>query len=608
MKYLSAMYIRKHLVLLNPMLGPFAAKLHLGRVLVLLTVMGFTQCKQKVNLPAADANNGGLFLPENFEALVVVDSLPGRARHIAVNENGDIYVKARFGGPDSSVIALRDSTGDGKADLITTFGGADKEMGYGTAVRVHNGYLYFTSELTVYRYKLTPGKLVPEGEMEVILKDDHPHGMHEHIAKPIAFDNKGNMYVPFGAPSNCCQQTNRTPNSPGIYPCPLLEDHGGVWRFDANKTGQTQKDGTKYATGLRSVVGMDWNPGDQSLYLVQHGRDDLLSLWSNKYTPWQSAVLPSEEFFKVNEGMDGGWPYFYYDHMQKKKVINPEYDGNQELIGKEQNLEKPIMGFPGHWAPNDVLFYQGNQFPERYKKGAFIAFHGSTNRAPYPQSSYFICFVPFENGAPTDNWEVFADGFAGVDPILNVSDAVYRPMGIAAGPDGSLYIAETEKGKIWRVMYKGDKNNFGDAQLAGMEKRKSLSHIRTPHQVNDNMEKEVVAAGEKIYVRHCATCHQGNGLGDSQRFPPLAASEWVLGDSKKLIKVVLNGLEGPIEVKGQPYNNVMPQHSFLRDEDVARVLTYIRQSFGNKASTIQPEEVAKVRRALNVRTTSLSEN
>lgn len=573
----------------------------------LLLVLCFTQCKEKIKLPLASPENGGLFLPGNFEAVVVADSLEGKARHIAVNDNGDIYVKARYGGTDSSVIALRDTNQDGRADILKRFGGIGKERGYGTAVRIHNGYLYFSSELVVYRYKLTPGKLVPENKMEVILTDDHAHGMHEHIAKPLSFDDQGNMYVPFGAPSNACQESNRTPNSPGIYPCLLLEDHGGIWRFSADKPNQTQKDGTKYATGLRSIVAMDWNQEDKSLYVLNHGRDDLLRLWAHKYTPWQSAVLPSEEFFKVREGMDGGWPYFYYDQMQKKKVINPEYEGQASLSGKEKNLEQPIFGFPGHWAPNDVFFYTGNQFPERYKKGAFVAFHGSTNRAPYPQSSYFIGFIPFENGKPTGAWEVFADGFAGVDPIVNVSDAHYRPMGIAMGPDGSLYIAETEKGKIWRIMYTGEKDNFGEEQLAQMEKRKSLSHIRTPDEVNDNLDKGIVVAGEKIYNTYCGACHQRNGLGDNSRFPPLADSEWVIGDKKRLIEVVLKGLEGPIEVKGQSYNNVMPQHSFLKNEDVAQVLTYIRQNFGNTANAVSPEEVNEVRSTLQVPNTAIIE-
>lgn len=575
--------------------------------LALLAAVGFIPHHDTTtNLPARTTANGGLFLPDGFEATVVVDSLPGRARHLAVNENGDIYVKARFArDKDESVIALRDTNGDGRADIIKRFGGNARERAYGTAMRIHNGYLYFSSELIVYRYKLTPGKLVPEGPQEIILTDDHAHGMHEHIAKPVAFDNKGNMYVPFGAASNACQEKNRIPNSPGMSPCAMLEDHGGIWQFDANKLGQTQKDGKRYATGLRSIVALDWNPTDQTLYTLQHGRDDLLMLWAGVFSPWQSAVLPSEEFLRVKEGMDAGWPYYYYDQMQKKKVLNPEYGGDGKKEEKGAQYEQPIIGFPGHWAPNDLMFYQGvnakNGFPAHYKNGAFIAFHGSTNRAPYPQAGYFIAFVPDKNGSPSSNWEVFADGFAGVDPVVNVSDAVYRPMGIAMGPDGSLYLAETEKGKIWKVTYKGDKSKFGSAQLAQMAKRKTMSNIRTPDVVTDNLDKDKPVLGSKVYAVYCAACHQRNGRGDSQRFPPLAESEWVLGDKTRLIEVLLKGLEGPIEVKGQSYNNVMPQHDFLKDEDIAEVLTFVRQSFGNSASAISVDEVKTVRKSIKAK-------
>lgn len=552
-------------------------------------------CGEIRELPKADPGNGGLFLPENFGAIVVVDSLKGRARQIAVNSNGDIYVKSRFSEPDGRNVVLRDTTGDGKADILEAFGKYEKEESYGTAMRIHNGYLYFSSELTVYRYKLTPGKLLPENELEEIVIDDHTHGMHEHIAKPISFDDKGYMYVPYGAPSNACQEINRTPSVPGIDPCPQLEQHGGVWRFDANKKGQTQKDGFEFATGIRSVVAMDWNTFDKTLYIVVHGRDDLLRLWASLFTPWQSAVLPAEEFIKVTEGTDFGWPYCYYDQIQEKKVLAPEYGGDGNSVGRCAEFEKPLIGFPGHWAPNDLLFYTGDQFPKRYKHGAFVAFHGSTNRAPYPQAGYFIGFVPFDNGKPTGQWEVFADGFAGVDPIVNVSDAVYRPMGLAMGPDGSLYISDTEKGKIWRIMFTGDKENFNAEQLANMEKRKSLSHIRTPDKINDNLEKDLVAGGEKVFSTYCAACHQKDGRGASGRFPPLAGTDWVTGDKNRLINIVLNGLEGSIVVNGETYINAMPQHSFLNDHEVANVLTYIRQNFGNKASEVTPEEVGKMR-------------
>jgi glucose/arabinose dehydrogenase/cytochrome c5 len=574
-------------------MNPSRFKLYLAASLLL--AVGFTSGP---DLSPSNSFNAGLFLPEGFVAQVVVDSLPGRARHLAVNDNGDIYVKARFANKNESVIALRDTNGDGRADIIKTFGGMERERAYGTGMRINNGYLYFSSELIVYRYKLSPGKLVPEGDQEVVLTDDHPHGMHEHIAKPLTFDKKGNMYVAFGAPSNACQVINRTPGSPGIDPCTLLDDHGGIWRFDANKIGQTQKDGYRYATGLRSVVGMDWNMQDDHLYAVVHGRDDLLRLWPQVYSPWQSAVLPSEEFIRLNDGTDAGWPYCYYDQIQGKKLLAPEYGGDGKIEGRCGQFEKPLIGFPGHWAPNDILFYEGKQFPTHYQNGSFIAFHGSTNRAPYPQASYIIGFVPFKNGNPSGEYEIFADGFAGVDPIVNTSDAKYRPMGIAMGPDGSLYIAETEKGKIWKITYKGNKSRFGKTALAKMEARKSLSHIRTPDVISDNLDKDVPVAGAKVYQVYCSACHQRNGMGDKQRFPPLGDSDWVTGDKQRLIELVLKGMEGPIEVKGQSYNNTMPQHGFLNDEEIAEVLTHIRSNFGNKSSAVLKEEVTKVRSSI----------
>jgi glucose/arabinose dehydrogenase len=112
------------------------------------------------------------------------------------------------------------------------------------------------------------------------------------------------------------------------------------------------------------------------------------------------------------------------------------------------------MAFPGHLAPNDLLFYTGNMFPERYRNGAFIAFHGSWNRSPLEQKGYFVAFVPFVNGLPSGEMETFADGFAGVKVIKSPNDAVYRPMGLAQGPDGSIFVSDSEEGRIWRIIYK----------------------------------------------------------------------------------------------------------------------------------------------------------
>ena len=184
-----------------------------------------------------------------------------------------------------------------------------------------------------------------------------------------------------------------------------------------------------------------------------------------------------------------------------------------------------------------------------------------------------------------------------MDPIASVKDAIFRPMGIAMGPDGSLYLSDTNKGKVWRIMFTGDKKKFGAGQLKGMEDRKSMAHIRTPHEVDDNIQEEFTGKGQEIYNWYCGACHQRDGKGASGRFPPLAGVDWVTGDKKRLIEIVLEGMEGPLDVEGESYNGVMPQHSFLNDEQISDVLNYIRSNFGNEASEVSPEEVAGVRQS-----------
>ncbi len=566
--------------------------------LIVVLVYALTQCRPP--LPSGDADNGGLILPGGFEALVVAKEL-GRARHLAVNTNGDIYVKLRYPDEDGENVALRDTDNDGRADIIKRFGVYDKDGTYGTAMRIYDGYLYFSTAGRVIRHKLKRGQLVPDSEPEVMLVDDYKNAEfgYEHIAKPITFDDQGHMFVPFGAPGDVCQEDNRKPGSPGLMPCPELEWHGGLWQFDAHRPGQTQQDGYRYATGIRSIVGMTWNPANRTIYALQHGRDNLHSMWPHLYSRWESAMLPSEEFFMIEEGTDAGWPYYYYDQIQGKKLLNPEYGGDKQKQGDALDYEQPIIGFPGHWAPNDILFYQGDQFPERYRGGAFIAFHGSTIRNPYPQAGYFVAFVPFEGGQKSGDWEVFANGFAQLDTIFNTSDAKHRPVGLAEGPDGSLYISDSQVGTIWRIVFKGDREAFGDAQLAHMEEQKMTPNVKTPDEVEDDLSKGREISGSRVYETYCRACHARNGKGDGTRFPPIDSSEWVMGDKETLIRIVLEGLEGPITVRGEQFLGTMPAMPYLTDQEVAEVLTYIRQNFNNEGDAVSEGEVSYVRSKLD---------
>lgn len=396
---------------------------------------------QGAKTPACDPNNGGITVPAGFCALVAADGL-GEGRHIAVNTNGDVYVASRGGG----VMGLHDTNGDGRFEMKEKFGSASV-----TGVGIRNGYVYLATPNTVERYKLTAGQLKPSGAAEVVVRD--LPGVRQHGDKGLTFDGKGSLYVNVGAPSNACQSRDRQARSPGQDPCPILERNGGIWKFDENKLGQTQADGVKFATGLRQMPAITWH--DDALYIAMNNRDSLDQMWPGQFTAQENAERPAEPLYRAVQGSNFGWPYCFFDYGQQKFLTNPEYGGDGKSSDRCGEFTKPIATFPAHWAPVDIMFSSGAGMPAKYKSGAFIVFHGSWNRSPMPQTGYNVTFQPVVNGKSSGEFEVFASGFAGKAPLMNPADAETRPDGIAQAPDGSLYISDSEKGRLWRVIYTG---------------------------------------------------------------------------------------------------------------------------------------------------------
>lgn len=409
---------------------------------VLLIITCSSNNSNKANEVSA---NGGISLPQGFSATVLADSL-GRARHIAVNPNGDIYVKLERLNKGIGIIRLRDADKNGVAESITGFGNYT-----GTGIAIKDGYLYASSNMDVFRYKMQNNEVIDTANPEKIVTG--LVNKRQHASKSIALDNAGNIYVNIGAPSNSCQEKDRTIGSMGMNPCPILDSAGGVWQFKVDKKNQSYAEGLRYVTGTRNIVGLDWNNEINELFAVQHGRDDLNRLYPDMYSIDESVSLPGEELFLMKKGSDFGWPYCYYDPNQKKKLTNPEYGGDKRKTDRCDDKGQPIYTFPAHWGPNALLFYTGNQFPEKYRNGAFIAWHGSWNRAPRDQEGYFVTFLPFKNGKPSGEYEIFADGFA--DANKTPQAANWRPCGLAMSPDGSLIISDDQKGRIWKVSYKG---------------------------------------------------------------------------------------------------------------------------------------------------------
>jgi glucose/arabinose dehydrogenase len=416
----------------------------------------FNGCKSNGDKPVTDSTttssgdtskkSAGLKLPDGFNAAILAQEIGG-TRHIAISPQGDIFVKLGKPKDGKGILVLHEN--NGKADIKTGFG--DYE---GTGIYLKNGYLYASSNENVYRYKLNDKNEVIDGSKpEIVVKD--LLNRHEHEAKAILLDDAGNLYVNIGAYSNSCQVKDREKGSMGQPGCPILDSAGGIWQFKADKLNQTYKDGVRYATGLRNVVGMDWNKQSNQLFVMQHGRDALHDIFPDMFTTKQSAILPAECMYAIKKGDNAGWPYIYYDQEQNKKIMAPEYGGDGKKDGDPNNKYiNPAAAYPGHLAPDGLLFYTGSQFPDRYKNGAFIAFHGSWNRAPEPQAGYFVVFQPFKNGKPDGKWEVFADGFSGSPENTAKGSAERRPCGLAQGPDGSIYVTDDSKGTIYRISYK----------------------------------------------------------------------------------------------------------------------------------------------------------
>ncbi len=380
------------------------------------------------------SNAQDLKLPPGFTSTIVVEKLEG-ARHMATNKSGGLYVKLAKLKEGNGIIYLKGLTSEGKFNQQVAFGDYA-----GTGICIKNGYLYASSNDDVYRYQLDKnGEVIHPASPEKIITG--LVNRNRDNSKAIAVDDNNNIYVNAGSYLNACLIDPASKIAPN--PCPILDSVGGIWKFKINQLNQHYKDGVRYATGFKNVVGLDWNAQTKTLFIMQHGRDQLHDLYPDYFTAEQQGLLPAETMYELHKGSNGGWPYVYYDHYQHKKILAPEYGGDGKKTGAE-NAINPIVAFPAHLAPDGLLFYTGNQFPAKYKHGAFIAFHG---KSPELNQGYLVAFVPFVNGKPSGKWEIFASNFI-------VEKDQHKPCGLAQAPDGSIYVSDDSKGTIYRIQYK----------------------------------------------------------------------------------------------------------------------------------------------------------
>ena len=551
-------------------------------VALTLTALGL----QPKALPAPDPDDGGLTLPPGFRALVVADNLVAgkkvnnaaeRLRGIVVAPNGDLFVKGQAG----NIFALRDSDGDGRAETIKEFGPGDG----GTHIALHDGWLYHSSRTTIYRHKYTAGELVPAGEAQIVVAKLPAE--RDHAQKAFAFDDGGRMLVEIGSPYNVYSKPDRQFGAKGMDPTEFLKTYGGFWRFDANRLNQTQADGTRVSTGHRHALALAFHPISKQFFMVQMGRDNLNVVDPAHYDALDNAERVSEVMHVIKERSNFGWPFSYYDPIKKAHMLAPEFGGDNIKKIEPNPYDQPVIAFPAHWAPLQMVFYGATQFPERYRHGAFVTFHGSWNRAPRAQAGYRVAFVPFDaKGMPSGSYETFADGFAGRAEFVNTGDARFRPAGIAVGPDGSLYITETEKGRIWRVIYTGETTPRTSAAPPGPAMSSQTGGV-----VSDG------SRGARLYHEVCASCHMPDGRGVPGMQPALVGSRVVSGDLATLIKVVLLGPAQVLPADRPKYQVQMPPFApAFSDEDIAATLMFVRNAFGGRIpELITPAQVKSQR-------------
>jgi glucose/arabinose dehydrogenase len=347
--------------------------------------------------------NAQLRIPDGFSVREFAGGFE-RPRYMIQGPSGEILLSdsAKKG----SVYALFDRDGDGKADdrkqIIT---GLDRPFG----LALWRNYLYIAETTAVKRYKYDSKSFTLSAPEMVVDMKDFATG---HWTRSILFNKAGDkFYLGIGSRSNV------DPGEP--------EPRAAISRCNPDGSGCEI-----IARGTRNPIGLDLEPVTGKLWAAVQERDGL------------GDDLVPDFFTSIQEGGFYGWPYAYIGPVEE-----PRLKGQRPDLVKQTIV--PDVVLQAHVAVLDSRFYTGKQFPAKYQGGAFLAFHGSWNRAE--RVGYSVAFVPFKNGKPAGPVEDFLTGFM-LDPTKR--EVWGRPVGLLQLADGSLLVSDDGGNRLWHISYK----------------------------------------------------------------------------------------------------------------------------------------------------------
>ncbi|WP_091872300.1 PQQ-dependent sugar dehydrogenase [Pricia antarctica] len=349
--------------------------------------------------------------PDGFTVTRFADELE-HPRWTYIAPNNDIFVaEANTRNSADRITLLRDTDNDGQVDERHIFReGLYQNFG----MLVLDNYFYVANTDGLYRYPYKEGQNKLEGEGEKIVELS-ASGYNNHWTRNIITNKDRNkIYISVGSASNVGDQGMEKE-----------ERRANILEVNPDGSGEIV-----YANGLRNPVGMDWNPITGDLWTAVNERDNL----GNNLVP--------DYITSVKKGGWYGWPYSYYGNINDPRW---EEDPHQDLVDKAIVPDVP-MG--SHTASLGLAFYTADQFPAKFKNGAFVGQHGSWNRAEF--AGYRVMFVPFENGKP-EKPQDFLTGFIADE---EAGDVYGRPVGVTIAPDGSLLVNDDDNGILWRVAVK----------------------------------------------------------------------------------------------------------------------------------------------------------